>query len=242
MYSAVRYGVGAVVLLTVVAARGAGAAIDLEMRPAAQSVTIGEVVEVGLYAVSDDASIQLLAAAQAIIAWEPARLQLLGLRSIGAVPLLSSSFPAGDVFGLNEIVPPQDGDGLYVAFAPLGSDVQATPAGALLVTFQFEALAPARATPVGFLDSAGDPPADTIVFDGTIKNLDVTGTLTGAVVEILPCCPADFDGDCVVSVTDLLIMLGAWGTDPGGPPDIDGSGEVDVVDLLALLGAWGPCP
>ena len=55
-------------------------------------------------------------------------------------------------------------------------------------------------------------------------------------------CPADLDGDCVVGVKDLLILLGAWGTNPGHPADFDDSGAVGVKDLLFLLGAWGPCP
>ena len=54
-------------------------------------------------------------------------------------------------------------------------------------------------------------------------------------------CPADLDGDCVVGVKDLLILLGAWGTNPGHPADFDDSGDVGVPDLLFLLGTWGPC-
>ena len=55
------------------------------------------------------------------------------------------------------------------------------------------------------------------------------------------CCPADLDGSGDVGVTDLLNLLGAWGTDPGGPPDFDDDGDVGVTDLLLLLGQWGPC-
>ena len=54
-------------------------------------------------------------------------------------------------------------------------------------------------------------------------------------------CPADLDGDGAVAVPDLLALLAAWGTDPGGPPDLDGDGAVAVPDLLALLASWGPC-
>ncbi len=54
--------------------------------------------------------------------------------------------------------------------------------------------------------------------------------------------PPDFDGDGNVGVPDLLTLLAAWGTDPGGPPDFDGDGTVGIADLLLLLAAWGPCP
>ena len=55
-------------------------------------------------------------------------------------------------------------------------------------------------------------------------------------------CPADLDGDGEVGVTDLIVLLAAWGTDPGGPPDFDGDGNVGITDLIELLRRWGPCP
>ena len=55
-------------------------------------------------------------------------------------------------------------------------------------------------------------------------------------------CPADVDGDSSVGILDLLALLAAWGTDPGGPPDFDGDGNVGITDFLDLLAAWGPCP
>ena len=53
-------------------------------------------------------------------------------------------------------------------------------------------------------------------------------------------CDADLDGDDVVGVTDLLILLGSWGLCEGCPADIDNDGMVGVGDLLILLGLWGP--
>ncbi|MCH8259568.1 MAG: hypothetical protein IIC46_05115 [Planctomycetes bacterium] len=52
----------------------------------------------------------------------------------------------------------------------------------------------------------------------------------------------DLDYDCVVGVSDLLILLGDWG--PCGdcndcPADLDGDCSVGVKDLLILLGNWG---
>ena len=55
-------------------------------------------------------------------------------------------------------------------------------------------------------------------------------------------CPADLDGDAEVGILDLLLLLAAWGTDPGGPPDFDGDGSVGITDFLELLANWGPCP
>ena len=49
----------------------------------------------------------------------------------------------------------------------------------------------------------------------------------------------DLDGDGQVRVPDLVILLGAWGPNPGHPADLDGDGEVRVPDLVILLGNWG---
>jgi murein tripeptide amidase MpaA len=66
-----------------------------------------------------------------------------------------------------------------------------------------------------------------------------------------PPCPADLDGDGVVSQADLGILLANYGcqTDPRpGPPipcagDIDGDGDIDQADLGLMLSAYGTtCP
>ena len=56
-------------------------------------------------------------------------------------------------------------------------------------------------------------------------------------------CVADLDNNGFRDVTDILILLGAWGqTDQDScGADIDGNGIVDVADLLALIDSWGPC-
>lgn len=55
-------------------------------------------------------------------------------------------------------------------------------------------------------------------------------------------CPWDLDGSNTVSTQDLLLLLVAWGSDPGGPPDFNDDGIVNTSDLLELLANWGPCP
>lgn len=50
----------------------------------------------------------------------------------------------------------------------------------------------------------------------------------------------DIDANGTVNVTDLLLLLGAWGAcAPSCPPDIDSDGGVNVTDLLLLLANWG---
>ena len=55
-------------------------------------------------------------------------------------------------------------------------------------------------------------------------------------------CPADFDDSGAVGAGDLLLMLSAWGPNPGHPADLDRDGIVGASDLLILLANWGPCP
>jgi len=52
----------------------------------------------------------------------------------------------------------------------------------------------------------------------------------------------DMDNDGLVSVPDLLFLLGEWGKCPDPPADcpadLDGDGRVGAADLLILLGNW----
>jgi subtilisin family serine protease len=55
-------------------------------------------------------------------------------------------------------------------------------------------------------------------------------------------CPWDLECDGMAGTSDLLAILAAWGSDPGGPPDFDNDGTVSTADLLELLANWGSCP
>jgi len=71
--------------------------------------------------------------------------------------------------------------------------------------------------------------------------LCVDRTIRIVEMEPQPDCPADFDGDCRVDVTDILMLIGHWESkDPAF--DLDGSGVVDVGDVLSAVAAWGNCP
>jgi hypothetical protein len=51
----------------------------------------------------------------------------------------------------------------------------------------------------------------------------------------------DVDGDLIVGVEDILVVIGYWGNTTGSPADINNDGIVDVQDLLEIVAAWGPC-
>ncbi|MCH8153410.1 MAG: hypothetical protein IH830_13685 [Planctomycetes bacterium] len=82
----------------------------------------------------------------------------------------------------------------------------------------------------------GYPATTPLLALGSLTLVDFT--VTGPAGK----CPWDLDGDLSVGILDLLALLAAWGTDPGGPPDFDSDGNVGILDLLILLSNWGPCP
>ena len=53
-------------------------------------------------------------------------------------------------------------------------------------------------------------------------------------------CLADIDGDEIVNVNDLLIVIDEWSS-TNSPADINSNGIVDVSDLLIVVGNWGLC-
>lgn len=59
-------------------------------------------------------------------------------------------------------------------------------------------------------------------------------------------CPGDFDGDGLISASDLLVVLGTFGANCGSPfcgGDMTGDGIVDTSDLLSFIALFGTsCP
>lgn len=213
--------------------------ISLEWRPVSQTVRVGDPAEIGLYAVTDEET-QLFRALDLVFAWDPEVLELDGLTDTGQ--LLSSGFPASGDGGLNEVVPPQDGDGYYRALAQLGDPIEVTPAGLLITTFEFRALATAASTLVEILPSGGSPLIETVVWGGPGANTNVTGTLGSAEVTVFCMeCPGDLDGSGFVDIRDLAELLAHYGTTSGAVAedgDLDCDGDVDVSDLAALLAVY----
>ena len=98
----------------------------------------------------------------------------------------------------------------------------------------------ATGPPTGFRyfggSSTDGAAGNTLAFD----NLSVVQGQPPCAAEV-DVCPWDLDGSGDVGILDLLALLAAWGTNPGGPPDFDGGGNVGILDLLTLLANWGPC-
>lgn len=97
-------------------------------------------------------------------------------------------------------------------------------------TFGFDA--------AGLGDVDGDGKADYVITAAwDLSQRGVVYVIAGTVGPI-----SDIDGDGAVGVTDLLIVLGAWGPCTpcdGCPADLNYDCAVDVVDLLMILGKWG---
>jgi hypothetical protein len=229
----------------------AGAEINLEFRPISVDAVAGDVVELALYAVSDDETDQPFAALDLAFTWDPAHLGLLGKDDTGSAPKLFSGFPVDDPFGLNEEVPPQDGDGLYSAFALLGMPIDATPEGTLVTTLQFRALLRTPGTVVEMIRIDEDPRHPTVVWDGRLPNNPVTGDIGQAVVRITGCirnpeweCDGDVDGNGVVNPVDVGLIQAAFGTtDPDDlcQYDVDCNGVINPVDAGIVQSLFGTC-
>jgi len=220
--------------------------INLALVGPTAPVAVNQVIDVKLRATQEPIANLVgtsFVAIDCILQWNPKHLQLVGLTTTGSVPLLSSYFPtpAADYTGINEANPPADGSALYYALAPLGNPVQVPVTGVQVVTFRFRVRTAFATTSVNIVPTMTVlNPADTVVYDGTVPGLDVTGTLTPASVSQTPPCPADLDHDNVVSSSDIAILLNQWGLP--GAADLNGSGAVDASDLATLLSSWGACP
>ncbi len=82
----------------------------------------------------------------------------------------------------------------------------------------------------------------TVLVSARSESDNATRAFSTVTIEPSPQQPGDLNGDGVVDVSDLLILLGSWGDCPPGkscPADLNGSGTVDVSDLLILLSNWG---
>jgi hypothetical protein len=236
-----------------VAQNNPDAKLNLVLAQPETNIEVGETFEIPLM-VSAATEPQRYVVADIVFAWNPEHLQFLGISHVGSHPLIWTSFSGlpycqpgqtsgcGDYYGLNELPIPQDGNGLYFGYNILGSMfIVSDPVQ--IVRFKFKALAPVSATEVQLLpEYTVNYTAETIIYGGNIPGLGVTGTLTNAVVTVVPVnIPGDFDGDGMVGSADMARLLANWNAVSFGenPYDLDGNGVVGAGDLAILMTNWG---
>ena len=129
-------------------------------------------------------------------------------------------------------------------FAPVTEDINCHPDGETF-TYTVEGVNLCTGAPMMFsFTASGGAVGEEMCFTVLINDEQGGLCCTTQLCVTIPDCsqPAqtcDLDGDGVVGTSDLLLLLGAWGSDPGGPPDFDLDGNVGSADLLELLGNWG---
>lgn len=175
--------------LAFVAAQAANASINLEFRPVAQTVNLGSNFDVGLYAVSDNASNQSISSIDVILNWDPTVISISGLNNNGPYGWLASNFPNdSSADGLNAPytpVPGNDGTAYYRSFRNFSNPAFATPAGLLVTTFQFGAIALTSSTNLSILPAFGSFTRSFVV-DGFVAGQEVTGSLGQAKITVVP--------------------------------------------------------
>jgi hypothetical protein len=161
--------------------------VNLEYRPAQQTVRAGDTVHISLYAVAEGPGDQSVSDIEVVLLWDP--LMLAGIERIdnGPYAWFFSDFPGKGGFDPDNLNGThEDGNAQYLAarqLAPL-APFFATPEGRLVTTFVFEALAE---TPATFLESPRFFGQNrTRVFHGFTPNLDITGSIGTAQITIIP--------------------------------------------------------
>lgn len=158
----------------------ARANVNLDFRPDSQTVAVGDVVNIDVYAVSDSLVDQGFSAGDIVLNWDPAKLNPISYTNAGAGYSWGNSgflFPT-----LNGSL--SDGNAEWSFERQLfGAIPQATPAGLKLTTIKFTAVSPTTQTTVSMPASLSG--RTTRVFDPFIPNTNILGTRdTGAFVTI----------------------------------------------------------
>jgi len=199
------------------------APVNLEWRPAHQTVVVGDEVQIGLYAVSDNDVNQSIASMSAVVLWDEEFLGTVGHINNGPYLWYAAGFFMNDLGGLND--DRSDGDIIFTGFGQFApadpACVPVPPDGLLITTFTFDAVAKTEAAVVG-IPLRHAQVSQTEVYDGFLPGFDVTGTLGTATVRILPAI------DLVMSQPPPNSI------DARQPSDVDGGNATgwQSIDLL----------
>ena len=143
---------------------------------------------------------------------------------------------------------------VVIGFSLLGSVIP--PGSGLLVTLEIEGeISDACISNQIIANSNGDS-LESIV-DSCSLIVVMSGAVNGctdinacnydplAIVDVGSCeyasclCPEDINGDGIISVADILVLLGQFGCNSDCNVDINNDGSTNVQDILLLLAAFG---
>jgi hypothetical protein len=179
-----------------------------------------------------------------------------------SVPIAGFQFSLNDVIILSAYGGAADEAGflldnssdIVLGFSLMGTLIP--PGSGLLVTLEIEGnLADACISNQVIANDAGDSLESAVdgcslivVLDGAVHgctdatacNYDANAIIDDGTCEFDSCvCPEDLNGDGVVSVADILELLGQFGCTSGCSADLNDDGSTNVQDILILLAAFG---
>lgn len=243
---------GAVMNRTVTGHTSPTSKLDLFFESPDTTVNIGDFISIPLK-IQPQSNPQRFIVADIAFTWNSNHLKLLGIDLTNNNTNIWDSwsgFPEGnntggnvccDLYGTNEVIPPQDGTGLIYIYGQLGGNfVIFQPETMFNLNFEVVgSFASTQVTTVSQLQSPGGI-QETVVYGSSIPGLKVTGnhyaaTITGAARL------GDFNNDNIVNSADMAVMLSSWGQISYGnnPCDLNNNGVVDAPDLAILVGNWG---
>ena len=219
------------------------AKLNLTLVTPQQATAIDDIIEVQLM-VSAENNPQRFVVADVPFGWDPTRLQLLGVSLVGShigVMQGYSTFPANDYTWCNEVVPPQDGNGMFYCYGVLGYEWIVTTEPAQMAKFIFKVVGLGRSDVVLYDNLPLNPqhPAKCIVYGCCVGGNVVTGSLTNTTVGLA--LQGDFNNDGLVNAQDMGELLADWGAAASfkpNPHDINGDGIVNSQDLALLVNNW----
>jgi len=229
------------------------AKIDLTLVPETNKVSQDQTFSVSLM-MSAQTTPQRYLVSDIIFSWDHTVLEFVGISHEGSHPMIwvpPSGMPCpqdvtecagigGDYTGINESIPPADGNGLYYGYGQLGQVFIVTEP-VQIVKFIFKVIAPFETTQISLLPELTVAyRAETVVYGSYIPGLDTLGNINNAIVEFSQPLVGDFNGNGTVASDDLAELLANWGTITfdENPYDLNGNGVVDGPDMSILFSNW----
>jgi hypothetical protein len=248
------------VMTSALAQTDPNAKINLEAVAPETAVAVGEEFEVPIMMAAATTP-QRYFVSDIIFGWDTTKLEFIGLNHVGSHPLIwvpPSGMPCpagyqncagigGDYTGLNEAIPPADGNGLYYGYGQLGYLFMVYQQPVQIVRFKFKVLQPFTETTVRilpeFTTTIDNQPLvnKTVVYGSYVPGMSVLGTITDAVITGVPQnIVGDINGNGSVGSEDMALLLAAWGTQSfeSNPADLNGDGTVNSQDLAILITNW----